>query len=109
MSTPTLRCREARPYLSAYVDRELDYALQNQIKFHLDSCATCSREVARYQALDGMLASLPAPGPSPEVLDRLLSAGYRANRERAVRESLSRPEKPVVSRSLPAFLIADTN
>ncbi len=109
MSRLPLRCREARPYLSAFVDRELDYELQNRIKVHLDSCAACSQEVARYQALDDLLARLPAPGPSPEVFDRVLSAGYRANRERAVRQSLRRPERPVVSRSLPAFLITDTN
>jgi Putative zinc-finger len=109
MSSPLLRCREVRPYLSAYVDGELDEGLQERIEAHLASCQACSRQVESYRAIEGLLSSLPASGPPPEVLDRVLAATSRQNSERAVRQSLRRPEKPVAPRLLPAFLIADTN
>ncbi|MGO8946455.1 MAG: anti-sigma factor family protein [Ktedonobacterales bacterium] len=109
MSTRIMRCHEARPYLSAYVDGDLDSALRERVQKHLASCAACRQAVARYQALDAALGRLPAPGPSPEVLDRVLAATNSVNRERAVRQSLRRPEKPLAPRSLPAFILADTN
>jgi hypothetical protein len=109
MSTPLLRCREVRPYLSAYVDGELDDGLQEQVKAHVASCGACSLAVERYRALDEMLGTLPASTPSPDVLDQVLAATSRQNRERAIRQSLRRPERPVVHRLLPAFLLADTN
>ena len=109
MSTPLMRCPEARPYLSAYVDGELDDGLEERVHQHLISCAACSRTVARYQAVDELIGRLPAPGPSPEVLDQVLSATSSLNKVGAIRESLLRPEKPLAPRSLPAFFLADTN
>ena len=109
MSAPLLHCREVRPYLSAYIDGELDERLQERIEAHLASCEACSRQVEGYRAIDGLVSELPASNPSPEVLDRVLAATSRQNSERAVRQSLRRPERPVVHRLLPAFLIADTN
>src|SRR5215469_9380536 len=109
MSTPLLRCREVRPYLSAFIDGELDEELQVRIETHLASCQVCSRQVQSYLAVDGLLGTLPASGPSPEVLDRVLAATSRQNRERAVRQSLRRPDRPVAPRLLPAFLVADTS
>jgi hypothetical protein len=109
MSSPLLRCREVRPYLSAYIDGELDERLQERIEAHLASCDACSRQVESYLAIDGLVSALPASSPSPEVLDRVLAATSRQNSERAVRQSLRRPERPIAPRLLPAFLIADTN
>jgi hypothetical protein len=109
MSSPLLRCREVRPYLSAYVDGELDEELQKRVKAHLASCDACSRQVETYLAIDGLVSAAPASSPSPEVLDRVLAATSRQNSERAVRQSLRRPERPVAPRLLPSFLIADTN
>jgi hypothetical protein len=109
MSAPLMRCYEARPYLSAYVDGEVDAGLAERIYEHLASCADCRRTVAKYRAVDALIGQLPAPGPSPEVLDRVLAATSSVISERAVRESLRRPEKPLAPRSLPAFILADTN
>jgi hypothetical protein len=109
MTAPLMRCFEARPYLSAYVDGEVDAGLAERIYEHLASCADCRRTVAKYRAVDALIGQLPAPGPSPEVLDRVLAAASSVNKERAVRESLRRPEKPLAPRSLPAFILADTN
>jgi hypothetical protein len=109
MSAPLIRCYEARPYLSAYVDGELDAGLAERIYEHLASCAECRRKVAKYRYVDELIGQLPTPGPSPEVLDRVLAATSSVNKERAVRQSLRRPEKPLAPRSLPAFILADTN
>jgi hypothetical protein len=109
MRAPLMRCYEARPYLSAYVDGEVDAGLAERIYEHLAACAECRMTVARYEAADALIGQLPAPGPSPEVLDRVLAATSSLNKERAVRESLRRPEKPLAPRSLPAFILADTN
>lgn len=109
MTAPLMRCYEARPYLSAYVDGEVDAGLAERIYEHLAACADCRKTVARYRAIDALIGQLPAPGPSPEVLDRVLAATSSLNKERAVRESLRRPEKPLAPRSLPAFILADTN
>src|SRR5215469_3988065 len=106
MSAPLIRCFEARPYLSAYVDGELDAGLAERIYEHLASCTECRRTAAKYRYVDELIGRLPAPGPSPEVLDRVLAATSSVNRERAVRESLRRPEKPLAPRSLPAFILA---
>ncbi len=109
MSKPDMGCREARPYLSAYIDGELDSASQERVKEHLASCAACRQTIARYQAVDDILGELPATSPSPEVLDRVLGATYSVNRERAVRQSLYEPDRPISPHSVPAFLLADTN
>ena len=109
MSMPLLRCRQVMPYLSAYVDGELDARLREQVETHLASCPKCSREVARYQAIDGLLLSLPASSPGPEVLDRILASTSSQNKEKAVRQSLRQPERVLAPRSVPAFLAADTN
>jgi Putative zinc-finger len=109
MTAPLMRCYEARPYLSAYVDGEVDAGLAERIYEHLAACADCRKTVAKYRAIDALIGQLPAPGPSPEVLDRVLAATSSLNKERAVRESLRRPEKPLAPRSLPAFILADTN
>jgi hypothetical protein len=109
MSAPLMRCYEARPYLSAYADGEVDSGLAERIYEHLATCADCRRTVARYTAIDALIGQLPAPGPSPEVLDHVLAATSTLISERAVRESLRRPEKPLAPRSLPAFILADTN
>jgi hypothetical protein len=109
MNAPLMRCFEARPYLSAYVDGEVDAGLAERIYEHMAACSDCRRTVARYQAVDALIGQIPATGPSPEVLDRVLSVTSSVNKERAVRESLRRPEKPLAPRSLPAFILADTN
>jgi hypothetical protein len=109
MSAPLMRCYEARPYLSAYVDGEVDAGLAERIYEHLAACADCRKTVAKYTAVDALIGELPAPGPSPEVLDHVLAATSSLNKEWAVRESLRRPEKPLAPRSLPAFILADTN
>jgi Putative zinc-finger len=109
MTAPLMRCYEARPYLSAYVDGEVDAALAERIYEHLAACADCREKVAMYTAVDALIGQLPAPGPSPEVLDHVLAATSSLNKERAVRQSLHRPEKPLAPRSLPAFILADTN
>lgn len=109
MSTSLMRCREARPYLSAYIDGELDGVLRERVQMHLASCALCSQVVTRYQAVDSLLGTLPATVPSPDVFDQVLAATSSQNKERAIRQSLRRPGNALAPRSLPAFLVADTN
>jgi hypothetical protein len=56
-----------------------------------------------------LLLSLPDSRPSPEVLDRILASTSTQNKEKAVRQSLRRPERVLAPRSVPSFLAADTN
>jgi|GEM_PF-1929632 hypothetical protein len=108
-NAPLMRCHEARPYLAAYADGELDETLRERVETHIASCAACRQEVARYQAIDELIGALPGSTPSPAVLDRVLAATSSANKEHATRESLRQPEKPLAPRTLPAFILADAN
>lgn len=102
--TSPLRCADARPYLSAYADDELTAALREQVERHIAGCEDCSREVLRFHTIDRLVGSLPATHPSPVVLDRVVSAVTRRPVEQVTRESLRRPMRRLVPRTLPSFL-----
>ena len=102
--TSPLRCADTRPYLAAYADGELGDALREQIAQHIARCEQCGYEVLRLQAIDRLVGSLPRSYPSPTVLDRVVGAVATPTMEPVTRESLRRPVRRLVSRSLPSFL-----
>jgi anti-sigma factor RsiW len=100
-----MRCGEAASYLSALADGELDASLRERVQAHVAGCEACTREVARHQTINALIAALPASRPAPQVLDNVLAAAGRARSEPVTRESLRRPRR-LLPRSLPAFLTA---
>ncbi len=73
--------------LGAYVDAELDAAARAGVETHLQSCATCRRDLEALQSLQAALRHLEVPDPgqgywaqfSPRVLDRLGEAATQAS------------------------------
>ena len=44
-------CNEAREYLFAFLDNELDASLSMDFQHHIDHCAVCAREVEIERAI----------------------------------------------------------
>jgi predicted anti-sigma-YlaC factor YlaD len=69
-----MTCREVQEQLSPWLDGELTGEAQARVQEHLRACASCRRELARLETLDGALAqvSVPAPaGLAEKVLARI--------------------------------------
>ncbi len=49
-------CSEAREYLFAFLDNELDAPLSMDFQHHIDHCAVCAREIEIERAIHGQLA-----------------------------------------------------
>jgi hypothetical protein len=84
-----MRCADAEPYLSPFVDDELAEPLREQVAAHVAACAACARKVERYRETKRLLGSLPRTMPSPDVFDRIIAAIPERYPEPAARESLS--------------------
>lgn len=66
-------CREVRADLSAYLDGDLDAALADQTRAHLENCAGCRSELELLRRATGALRALPELPPPAGIL-----AGVRA-------------------------------
>ncbi|MBP1725509.1 MAG: putative transrane anti-sigma factor [Deltaproteobacteria bacterium] len=64
-----MRCVDVKERLSAYVDRELDAALQRSVGEHLDGCVRCREELAALRAIDAEIQALPQVGMGPEFAE----------------------------------------
>lgn len=84
-----MRCADAEPYLSPFVDDELAEPLREQVATHLATCAACTRKVARYRETKRLLGSLPSTAPAPDLFDRIIAAIPERYPEPAARESLN--------------------
>ncbi|TWD73255.1 putative zinc finger protein [Kribbella amoyensis] len=58
--------------LSAAVDGELDHDSRDKVLSHLVGCDSCRAEVDAQRRLKGQLAALEAPGPSDDLMQRLM-------------------------------------
>jgi predicted anti-sigma-YlaC factor YlaD len=86
-------CAESRLSLGAYVVGALDPSDRSRVDAHLATCVGCREELAAFAGLPGLLGRVsiaevevaPEP-PSPELLQRLLTAVARERRrDRRVR------------------------
>ena len=79
-----MTCEQAQPFLSAYVDRELDITKSLETEDHVRQCTRCSARLQQYEALRSALnaASLAFVPP--------------AGLERRVRKAVRRETKPRV-------------
>jgi predicted anti-sigma-YlaC factor YlaD len=66
-----MRCGDVKERLSAYLDRELEPALEGPVREHLDRCGTCRDDLAELQGLDMRLQALPKVRMYPEFAEAL--------------------------------------
>ncbi len=66
-----MKCAEAKPLLSPYLDTAMTGRQMNAVSEHLDSCAKCRSEIALLQATQNIVASLGKKKAPPELALRL--------------------------------------
>jgi hypothetical protein len=64
-------CLEIRGHFWDYLEGKCDRSVFRSIRYHLDYCAPCRRELDRIETLQSDLASLPARRVPPELALRL--------------------------------------
>ena len=72
-----MNCEEAKRFLDAYVDRELDLRRRLEIEAHLSSCPSCrslAREIEEFRSF--FAASAPYQAP-PQLRAKVLAAVRR--------------------------------
>jgi anti-sigma factor RsiW len=82
-----MRCVEVKERLSAYLDRELEPALEQRVREHLDGCVRCREELADLRAIDAEIQALPHVGMGPEFAEAVTA--------RVCRDFLARDGLPV--------------
>lgn len=66
-----MRCGDVKERLSAYLDRELESALEGLVREHLDRCGACGEDLAELKGLDIRLQALPKVRMYPEFAEAL--------------------------------------
>ncbi|UGQ09482.1 zf-HC2 domain-containing protein [Yinghuangia sp. ASG 101] len=61
--------------LAAYVDGELGHGAREKVLAHLAQCADCRAEAEEQRRVKALLAKSPEPGPSADLMSRLLALG----------------------------------
>jgi anti-sigma factor (TIGR02949 family) len=67
-------CKEARPLLDAYVDRELAARDAREVQQHIDGCAACRHESDALRALGGAIRTAPYHRAPDALRERILAA-----------------------------------
>lgn len=73
----TMNCDNIIKHIEDYVDATLSPVETLSVRRHLEECTACALRVRELQALKKALASLPAPDPAPDVLERLLATAVK--------------------------------
>lgn len=87
-----MTCFEAREYLFAFLDGELDAALSIELQRHLEHCPECAREAEIERTVRRQLGTALGPqaaGTSQQALDRVMSQ-IRSEQGRARRPAWRR-------------------
>jgi len=79
-----MNCKKASRLLSAYQDRELTPAQEQEVERHLRDCHACRTEWDGLQELVGSLKRLPPPASDPYFPTKVM-AGLQVNRARKFR------------------------
>lgn len=61
--------------LAAYVDGELGHGAREKVLAHLAQCADCRAEAEEQRRVKALLANSSEPGPSADLMSRLLALG----------------------------------
>jgi anti-sigma factor RsiW len=74
-----MRCKQARRYLSEYLDQELPSRLCRRIENHLEVCADCAREYLKLKAIRTLTRNVLIEDPGPHFYSQV-SSRLRENR-----------------------------
>jgi hypothetical protein len=66
-----MRCTEAQPLLSSYMDRAVSGSEMHEISGHLDQCAQCQKEFALLENTHSLVASLGRRQPPSDLALKL--------------------------------------
>src|SRR4051812_48630717 len=79
-----MTCRDVKPLLNAYQDREIDPVSRTTIHSHVAACPSCSAELMRLEAIGELIqremACEAPPGLRDEIRLALRGAEYMAGR-----------------------------
>ncbi|WP_346011761.1 zf-HC2 domain-containing protein, partial [Streptomyces sp. SID3343] len=67
--------------LAAYVDGELGHEAREKVLAHLAECAECRDEAEEQRQVKQLLGRVQQPGPSGDLMARLLAMGDPAREE----------------------------
>ena len=62
-----MRCTEAQPLLSSYLDRAVTGTEMHEISSHLDQCAQCQKQYALLENTHSLVSSLGRRQPPPDM------------------------------------------
>jgi predicted anti-sigma-YlaC factor YlaD len=66
-----MTCKEIQKLLSAYLDRELSEADQNEVAHHVDACARCQAEKKSLLTIKEVLRRQPMPAIPADLIARI--------------------------------------
>jgi hypothetical protein len=73
-----MTCQRISPDLDAFLDAELDAERARALAAHVEDCPSCRKLLASARAVQEALRAEPVPGPSDELLGRLLQRAEAA-------------------------------
>lgn len=68
-----MRCKQARKYLSEYLDQELPSRLCRRIESHLETCADCAQEYLKLKAIRALTRNILIENPGPHFYNQVSS------------------------------------
>ena len=95
-------CLEIRSCFSEYLDGECSPDTRRSLRYHLQYCAACRRELERYELIQSDLHDLPRPRPSAFAQLRLAVALSRARHAQTLANLSLRLENALQPLLLPA-------
>jgi hypothetical protein len=82
-----LDCARARALIDAFLLDELGSADAARLAAHVKGCAACTAEIGSSTRVLGLLGSLPAPRPRPDLDERILFAALDDRARRGAQRS----------------------
>lgn len=71
-----MNCEDYKPWISGYVDDQLDVDRREELRRHLDACESCRQEFEELLQLKDNLSMIQFKEPSDAELDRYWSSVY---------------------------------
>ena len=77
-----MKCSDVLLRLSAFQDNELNEAMMESVKLHIESCPSCSRELELMESVTASVRSLPADEPADNFTARVMGNIYEKEKKR---------------------------